>query len=137
MAEDRQETASMSEMVFLHYLAAAPTVNVAEGKRAVSLLLPDADTADLIRESWGLADGDLLDKGTLAYMLRSACRLPRGVNETVIGDTVGWGDRRYALKTCTYEGIMPYGRASEPVTGGELLSALRAAESNHNCKNHP
>ena len=130
----RQDTSSMSEMVFLHYLATAPTVSVGEGKRAIAMLLPEADADVLTRDSWDLSDGDLLDKGTLAYMLRTACRLPRGVNEAVFADTLGWGDRRYALKTCTYEGIMPYGRADEPVTGGELLSALRAPESNKNCR---
>lgn len=134
IAEDRQDTASMSEMAFLHHLATAPTVSVGEGRRAVSLLLPEADTSALIRDSWGLSDSDVLDKGTLAYMLRTACDLQRGVNEVVFSETVGLGDRRYALRTCTYEGIMLYGRADEPVTGGELLSALRAAESSVPCK---
>lgn len=124
----------MSEMVFLHYLATAPTVSVGEGKRAVLQLLPDVDIAAMTRESWGLSEGDLLDKGTLAYMLRTACLLPRGVNEMLLANTVGLGDRRYALRTCIYEGLMPSGRATEPVTGGELLSAIAAAEANPRCR---
>ena len=129
----RQDTSAMSDIVFLHYLAAAPTVTVGEGQRAISMLLDRPDAA-CTKESWGLVDDAVLDKGTFAYMLRTACDLPRGVNEVVLADTVGLGDRRYALKTCIYEGLMPYGRASDPITGGELLSALTSAEYNTSCR---
>ena len=123
----------MSDMAFLHYLATAPTVSIDEGRRAIGLLTENGD-AELIRPEWEFSGDDVLDKGTLAYMLRNACDLPRGVNEVLLADTIGLGDRRYALKTCVYEGLLPFGRADEPVTGGELLSALTAAESNRWCQ---
>ena len=132
-AAPRQDTAALSDMVFLHYLATAPTVTVEEGARAVSMLSEKRE-AEFTKSQWGLAPDSVLDKGTLAYMLRCVCQLPRGVNEVVLVDGVGLGDRRYALQTCIYEGLMPYGRASDPITGGELLSALTSAEYNKSCR---
>ena len=128
----RQDTSAMSDIVFMHYLATAPTVTVGEGRRALEVL-SDGQANVTIRPNWGINDGCMLDKGTLAYLLRTACDLPRGVNEVLLADTVGLGDRRYALKTCIYEGLMPYGRAFDPITGGELLSALTAAETSSAC----
>ena len=129
----RQDTSGMSDMVFLHYLATAPTVTVSEGVRSV-LMLSEVTEADLTKPQWDLGPDSTLDKGTLAYMLRCVCGLPRGVNEVVLVGGVGLGERRYALQTCIYEGLMPYGRASEPVTGGEVLSALTAAENSKSCR---
>lgn len=124
----------MSEMVFLHHLSTAPTVTVTEGIRAVEMLFQGQRSVAVIWGKWKLGYDSVLDKGTLAYMLRTACDFPQSINEVVLVRGLGLGDRRYALKTCIYEGIMPYGRADEPVTGGELLSALRAAESSRNCR---
>lgn len=131
---------TLDAMTFLHYLAVVPAVTVDEGMRAVLMLsddgarfpTPSRRYAEMIRrgairESWQLAADQLLDKGTLGHMLRTACALPRGVNETLAG-RFGWGDRRYALEVCVHEGLMPRGVAHEPVTGGELLTALTHAE---------
>ncbi|RME40050.1 MAG: hypothetical protein D6788_04220 [Planctomycetota bacterium] len=130
----------MSDTVFLHYLASVPVVNVEEGVRAVLMLTEEGKRLDTyesryealrdmgaIRPAWRLRPGQVLDKGTLAFWLRTLCRLPRSVNER-ISDRIGWGDRRNALKVCIYEGLMPHGLPQEPVRGGEMVSALTAAE---------
>jgi len=135
-----QSPALMEDAAFLHYLATVPVVNVDEGMRAVLLLkgpssnwpVYDDRRAELLQMGafqihWKLEADDALDKGTLAYMLRVLCRLPRSFTELASLPT-GVLDRRYALKTCVYEEILPYSTAREPVTGGELLSALTKAE---------
>ncbi|MCH7886209.1 MAG: glycosyltransferase, partial [Planctomycetes bacterium] len=80
-----------------------------------------------VLSTWHLQPGQVLDKATLAYMLRTLCDLPRSLNETLASAT-GLGDRRYALRTCIDGGLLPYGRPHDPVTGGELLSALTRAQ---------
>ena len=108
-------------------------------RQLMAKLWDDAWNIGLWTASWrqsvdGLTPDSVLDKGTLAFMLRCVCELPRGVNEVVLVDGLGVGDRRYALKTCIYEGLMPYGQARDPVTGGEVVSALTAAEDNKSCQ---
>ncbi|MFQ5413391.1 MAG: hypothetical protein ACE5E6_02935, partial [Phycisphaerae bacterium] len=113
---------------------------VDEGFRAVLLVAGGADAAStfdarraaLVRraavdDTWPLVEDQLLDNGTLAYMLSRICDLPRGVNERLARMT-GWGRRRYALRTCVHEGLMTYGPAHAFVTGGALLAAVTAAD---------
>ncbi len=138
--EPERSPARLDDVEFVHYLAAAPTVTVEEGARAVLLLTGPTSRwptfadqrAELARvgafkERWGLHAEDTLDKGTLAFMLGTICRLPRGLNE-VLATWTALGDRRYALRTCVDRGLLAYGLPHEAVAGGELLSALTRAE---------
>ena len=131
------DPAQLDDVAFVHYLATVPTVTVAEGMRAVVLLLPVDERGDAPRprelltnrgafkEGWRLDSDATLDKGTLAFMLRTVCSLPRSLSETVWS---GFGDRRFALHTCVDAGLLPHGAPHDPVRGGELLSALTKAE---------
>jgi len=135
-----QDPSTYNDAAFVHFLATVPTVTVGEGARAVLLLVGPTEqwptTADQISEltrrgafrtRWKLDPEDTLDRGTLAYMLRAICELPRGVNERVIG-RIGVGDRRFALATCVHHALLPHGQTRDPVTGGELISAVTKAE---------
>ena len=117
-----------------------PVVTVAEGLRGVLLLTEDSsqlttyearyqslEDRGAIRSAWKLQPNQVLDKGTLAHLLRVVCDLPRGLNERIAAHT-GLADRRSALQTCVYEGLQAHAAAHDPVRGGELLSALTAAE---------
>ena len=135
-----QDPTTLDDISFLHYLATVPVATVDEGMQAILLLTgergqwPTFDQAyeelrrrGAVRTTWHLKSNQLLDKGTLAYMLRTVCDLPHGLSEVAASRT-GLGDRRYALKTCVHVGILAYGLPREPVTGGELLSSLTRAE---------
>ncbi len=135
-----QDPATLDDVSFLHYLATVPVVTVDEGMRAVLLLAGDSARwstfeqryeelrrRGAVKKAWRIGPGQILDKGTLAYMLQCICDVPRSLNDELASKT-GVGDRRYALKTCIHEGVMPYGLAHEPVTGGGLLSALTIVE---------
>ena len=135
-----QDPSAFNDTAFLHYLATVPTVTVAEGVRAAGLLAgPTQQPATwedqrshlerlgALKPDWRLRPDDTLDKGTLAYVLTAICKTPRSLTETASAVT-GLGDRRYALKTCIDEGLLPYGLAHDAVTGGELISALSKAE---------
>jgi hypothetical protein len=127
--------------VFVHYLATVPVATVDEGCRAVLLLTADGEKAKSFPErrvvlqrlgawhpSWSIEEDRTLDQGTLAFMLRVLCAMPRGVSESLLD---GWGPaaKRYALRTCSHEGVLPYGQPHQPVGGGMLQSALTRAES--------
>ncbi len=131
---------TLEDLRFVHYLASVPVVSVDEGMRAVLMLTGPTEAwptfedrhAELcergcVKPAWRLAPDEVLTHGTLAYMLRATCGIPRSVSE-VLAEPTGLGQRRYALRTCTDAGVLPYARASDPVRGGELLTALDAAE---------
>jgi len=138
--------ATMDDAVFLHYLATVPVVTVDEGMRAVLLIKgstvpwPTFETrrdelirVGALRKEWPLAPDQVLDKGTLAHMLRVICCLPRSASELVVMP-MGIGVRRYALKTCIFEGVMPYATEYQPVTGGEMLSIIAKAEERYSAE---
>ncbi len=133
---------SLDDATFLHYLQTLPVVTVDEGMRAVLLLQGttgqwptyEARAGELlhrkaVRPEWKLQADELIDKGTLAHMVLALTNLPRSANNRLASWT-RLGDRRYALKTCVHEGLMPYAVDHERVTGGELLALLAAAERN-------
>ncbi len=138
--QPEQEPATLDDISFLHYLATVPVVTVDEGMQAVFLLTgergqwptferryEELQRRGAIKTVWRLEADRILSKGTLAYMLRTVCDLPRSVNE-VVASRSRLGDRRYALKTCVDEGILPYGLSHDPVTGAQLHSALIDSE---------
>ncbi|HUU85928.1 MAG TPA: hypothetical protein VM243_20715 [Phycisphaerae bacterium] len=134
--EPAQNPDALPATSFLHYLATVPVVSVEEGCRAILLVTDgkeqytthDERYAELLRRgfarrAWRLRPGDMLDKGTLAYLACKVCNLPGGVNTLLFGRW-GLGDRRYALKEVAAEGIMSYDVSYRVVRGGELLTTL-------------
>ena len=130
----------LDDLPYVHYLSRVPVVTVDEGMRAVLMLRgstrqwptfeqrqEELRRLGAVKDAWGLEHDQILNKGTLAYMLRTVCALPKSLSEVLAAPT-GLGDRRYALRTCVDQGVLPYGRAADPVSGGELLTALTGAE---------
>jgi len=131
---------TLSDTAFLHYLAATPVVTVDEGARGVLLVISDdaASSGDaarrdalarrgMIRERWRLATDSVLDRGTLAFLLCRGLDVNRSFNEWV-AERTGIGERRAALVTAVYEGLLAYGPAHESISGGEVAEALARAE---------
>ena len=135
--------------VFLHYLSTVPWASVDEASRAVLILVDgqerlddfDARLAELAKRgaidpNWIDGPDQLLDLGTLAYMLRHLCRIPPSTNEWMLG-SLGVGRRRYALTTCIDAAILPYGASHDLVSGGELLGAITRADGYIERRDHP
>jgi hypothetical protein len=136
-----QDHNTLNEIQFVHYLSTLPTVSMDEAYHALLLLadgndggrnFADREAALLergvVRKAWGLQADDTLDQGTLAYMIVKTCRVPGGLNDALLGSW-GLGDRRYALRTATWNDLLPYSVPYRTVTGGELLTAIsKAAE---------
>jgi hypothetical protein len=134
--EPKIDPGELDGTTFLHYLGTVPVASFDEGCRAV-LLLADGQESyathqeryaelvrrGIVRDGWGLQEGDILDKGTLAYMAFRTCRLPHSVNTLLFGSW-GLGDRRYAMKAAAAAGLMRYDVPEHAVRGGELLAVL-------------
>ncbi len=132
---------SLADVEFQAYLADAPVVTVAEGFRAMLILADGEDTCKtfedrrakleergIARPAWKLEPDHMLDKGTLAYMIRQICRIHGGINLNVFG-SIGLGERRYALREMIYEDIMAESADFAVVRGGELVSAMSKADA--------
>ncbi len=135
------DLATLEDAGFLHYLATVPVVTVEEGVRAALLLDTNAAPASTfderlilltqrgaVRSEWQLQADQVLDHGTFAHILTVICGTTRSFSEILAAST-GLGDRRYALKTCIDEGLLAHAMANEPVSGGQLVSALVRAEN--------
>lgn len=136
-----QDHNTLSKIAFVHHLGTLPTVSMDEAYHAMLLLAREADSPTsfeerqaflvrrgVVRAAWGLEADDVLDKGTLAYMIVKICGVPGGLNDAMFGSW-GLGDRRYALRNAVWHDLIPYGMPYHVVTGGEMLTAItKAAE---------
>jgi len=82
----------------------------------------DLNRSGMARADWGLLEGSLLTKGTLAYMVCQALEIKGGLTMRLFGI-----NRRYALRECQHKGLIVGGLMDEYVTGRELLDVLTNA----------
>lgn len=131
---------TLSDVQFVHYLVTVPVVTVEEGCRAVMIAADGEDSFSdhgeryaameqrgLVRAAWKLEGQQVLDTGTLAFMLSKVCSLPPSVNSVLLGSW-GLGDRRYALKQAVRYNLIRYAPPYKSVTGGEMVAALASAD---------
>jgi hypothetical protein len=76
----------------------------------------------VVRADWGLQEGSLLTKGTLAFMVCQALDIKGGVTMRLFGIT-----RRYALRECVHRRLIASGTVDEYVTGRELIDVITNA----------
>jgi hypothetical protein len=135
------DPATLDDTAFQAYLADAPVVTVDEACRAMLILADGHDaTKDWsqrsqellrrgwIRSAWGLHPGDMVDRGTVAFMICKVCKVYGGVDQLILGSW-GLGDRRYAYRELVYRELMPPGTEFEVVTGGQLVGLMGKADS--------
>ena len=77
---------------------------------------------NVVRSDWGLLEGSLLTKGTLAYMVCQALEIKGGLTMRVFGI-----NRRYALRECLHRRLIASGTVDEYVTGRELIDVITNA----------
>ncbi len=134
------DPAGLDDMGFQAYLADIPLVTVDEACRAMLILADGEDktktwskrrevllSRGLIRSAWGLQPNNLVDRGTVAFMICRICEIRGGVNCLVLG-SVGLGDRRYAHRELVHRGLMPRSTEWQSITGGQMVSLLGKAD---------
>lgn len=134
------DRSGLSSVAYAHSIANAPVASVGSAAKLLVDLsvsreeetgaakLTEAAAFDTllaresIRAAWNLSPDSVLDAGTLAYMLRAEGHLKPSTNERLASVT-RLGDRRYALRSCIADGLLPAQRADAPISGGALLDA--------------
>lgn len=137
------DPAQLNDDFFLTYLADEPYVSVDEAYRSMLILADGACTAttyeeraaelerrDIARAAWKLQPQQVIDRGSVCYMVCKILKYKGGINRILLGSW-GLGDRRYAHRELAYRGIIEYGGMDyAPMTGAEFTTVLfRAGEA--------
>lgn len=134
------DPSTLDDVTFQAYIADLPVLTVDEACRAVLILYDGQDPSKnwqqrreralergLIRKTWRLSPEDVVDRGTVAYMICRTCRIRGGINAMVFG-AVGIGDRRYAHRELVYLGLLSQGSVRQAMTGAQMVSLLGKAD---------
>jgi hypothetical protein len=135
------DPATLSDEGFQAYLNEVPLVTVDEAYRAMLILADGEDTSQRFEERrdklesrgiakpiWGLQAENVIDAGSVAYMVCRICKISGGVNARLIAAT-GLGDRRYALRELIYRQMLDDAVDYQFMRGSSLHTLLRKADA--------
>ncbi|MFQ5501565.1 MAG: hypothetical protein ACE5EQ_04605 [Phycisphaerae bacterium] len=139
--EPTVDSTTLSDEGFQAYLVNAPLVTVDEAYRAMLILADGEDKLDgfearradlesrgIARAAWDLHPENVVDAGSVAYMVCRICRLPGGVNMNLFGSW-GLGDRRYALRELIYRKMIADSVDYQYMTGSALFALMSKADA--------
>ncbi len=132
---------TLSDPGFLAYLTEIPVVTVDEAYRAMLILADGQDgsvsfqerrekleSRGIARPAWELQPENVIDVGSVSYMICRICRINGGVNMRLFGEA-GFGDRRYAMRELIYRGILEDAVDYQYVTGSTMFALMRKADA--------
>lgn len=141
MGEPEVNPNDLNDQGFQVYLARAPLITVDEAYRAMLILADGEDTSQgfterkeklesrgIARAAWDLQAENVIDAGSLAFMVCRICKISGGVNATLFGSW-GLGDRRYALRELIYRQMVDEMIDYQFVTGADLHGLMRKADA--------
>ena len=134
------DPATLSDDGFEAYIAEVPDVTVDEAYRAMLILADGEDGREnfeqreaelqrrgIARAQWNLKPDDVIDTGSVAYMVCQICQIKGGVSARLFGSW-GLGDRRYAVRELVYREMMEEGVDYQFMTGSGLYTLLHKAD---------
>jgi hypothetical protein len=134
------DSSALSDEGFQAYLAEVDLVTVNEAYRAVLILADGEDTSKtfeerkqrlesrgIVRKEWDLQPENVVDAGSLAYMICQICKVRGGVCYNLFG-RAGLGDRRYALRELIYREMVDDMADYQYVTGTTMVGLLAKAD---------
>lgn len=140
-SEPEVNPAELDDQGFQVYLARAPLITVDEAYRAMLILADGEDTSQgfaerkeklesrgIARAAWNLQTKNVINAGSLAFMVCRICKISGGVNATLFGSW-GLGDRRYAIRELIYRGMVDEMIDYQYVTGADLHGLMRKADA--------
>lgn len=135
------DPSGLSDAAFQGYLAEIDLVTTDEAYRAMLILADGEDPSDgfeqrrqtlesrgIAKAAWDLHPDNVIDAGSVAYMVCRICRISGGVDMHLLG-SVGLGDRRYALKELIYREMITDAVDYQYVTGAALYALMRKADA--------
>lgn len=133
------DPASLSDDAFQAYLAEAPFVTVEEAYRAMLILADGEDTCKtheeraarlesrgIARSAWNLKPENVVDAGSVSYMVVKICEIRGGVNFNLFGSW-GLGDRRYAMRELVYRKMLEDSADYQAMAGDRLVGLMARA----------
>ncbi len=135
------DAAQLSDEGFQAYLAEVDLVTVDEAYRAILILADGEDLATsfderrqdlesrgIARSAWNLKPVNVIDTGSVAYMVCRVCEIAGGVNAHLFG-RLGLGDRRYALRELLYREMIEDTVDYQYMTGAAFITVLAKADA--------
>lgn len=140
MSPPEVDPATLSDDGFQAYLSEAPLVTVDEAFRAMLILADGEDdsqsfdqrrqkleTREITRPAWRLKAENVIDAGSVAYMVCRICKVRGGVNYNLFG-SLGLGDRRYAMRELLYLDMLDDAVDYQYMTGPALVALMGKAD---------
>jgi hypothetical protein len=134
------EPDSLGDEEFQAYLAEAELVTVEEAYRAMLILADGEDSSTsfeqrfeqlesrgIVKPDWGLQPENVVDVGSVAYMVCQVCEIRGGINRRLFGP-LGLGDRRYALRELLYRKMIDDTVDYQYMTGAAMMALLAKAD---------
>ncbi|MFH1419742.1 MAG: hypothetical protein ABII12_15830 [Planctomycetota bacterium] len=131
----------LSDEGFQAYLAEIDLVTVDEAYRAMLILADGEDTCEsfetrrsalesrgIAKSAWSLVPENVIDAGSVAYMICRICELRGGVSFNLFG-RLGLGDRRYALRELEYREMIDDKVDYQYMTGASLVGLMAKADA--------
>jgi hypothetical protein len=135
------DAAKLSDEAFQAYLAEIDLVTVDEAYRAMLILADGEDTCEgfeqrkaalegrgIVRAAWHLQPENVVDAGSVAYMVCRICEISGGINMHLFG-AGGLGDRRYALRELIAREMIEDAVDYQYMTGAAMFAILRRADT--------
>lgn len=132
---------TLTDDAFESYLATLDVVTVDEAFRAMLILLDGEDTSKtfeerkaklesrgIARREWRLKPENVIDTGSISYMICRICKIPGGIDMNTFG-LVGIGDRRYATRELIYRDMLEEIVDYQYMTGARLVGLLGRADA--------
>ncbi|MBN2559952.1 MAG: hypothetical protein JXQ75_03365 [Phycisphaerae bacterium] len=134
------DPSQLSDETFQAYLADAGLVTVDEAYRAMLILADGEDSSQsfedrraklesrgIARPAWRLEPQNVIDAGSVAFMVCRLCEIRGGVNASLFG-RMGLGDRRYALRELLYREMIDETVDYQYMTGPALVAVMAKAD---------
>jgi hypothetical protein len=132
---------TLPDDIFQAYLAEVDLVTVDEAYRAMLILADGQDGSQtfedrktklesrgIARSAWQLQPENIVDAGSVAFMVCRICDIDGGVNMHLFGKA-GLGDRRYALRELIYREMIDEAVDYQYMTGAGFFALLRKADA--------
>lgn len=132
---------TLPDDAFQSYLATINVVTVDEAYRAMLILMDGEDTSKtfeerkakleqrgVARSAWGLKPENVIDTGSISYMICRICKIPGGIDLMLFG-SLGLGDRRYATRELIYRDMIDDMVDYQYMTGARLVGLLGKADA--------
>ena len=86
------------------------------------------ESRGIARAVWNLKPENVVDAGTVSYMVMKICQMRGGINFNLFGSW-GLGDRRYAMRELIYRKLLDESVDYQAMTGERMIGLMARADA--------